>query len=253
VTKPQGDFARYVQQLARETEAGLTQHPEPETLLAYHLGELDEATADGIAEHLTFCRACADHLLAIPSFLAEPEPSPEPVANPEPAANPEPVANPAPARPSAPPAPRATPLRRWWPLAAMLALGVGLGQLVPRPQPAPLRATFRVAVVEGDAPGARSGSDRELEVDLQHGEEAAVAVLTPRQHPGPGTFRALVRDRGGRVWLDESGLHPTALGTFLLSVPRGALPDEALEIVITEEGPEAAEVGRWTLRVLAGG
>ncbi len=51
-------------------------HPSPETLTAYHTGELSAAAADAVQEHLATCRHCADLLLDLPAFLdppAEPE------------------------------------------------------------------------------------------------------------------------------------------------------------------------------------
>jgi hypothetical protein len=44
-------------------------HPLPEDLVAYGAGELQQAAADAILEHLAVCRPCARLSLGIPSFL----------------------------------------------------------------------------------------------------------------------------------------------------------------------------------------
>jgi hypothetical protein len=57
-------------------------HPSPETLTAYHAGELTLAAAEDVREHLAVCRHCARLLLDLPAFLEAPAgdreaPSPE--------------------------------------------------------------------------------------------------------------------------------------------------------------------------------
>jgi hypothetical protein len=49
-------------------------------LLAYYHGELPEAEADPVQEHLSLCRDCADLVLAIPAFLGDEDPEGAPVA-----------------------------------------------------------------------------------------------------------------------------------------------------------------------------
>jgi hypothetical protein len=51
---------------------GPDSHPSPETLTAYHAGELSAAAADAVQEHLATCRHCADLLLDLPAFLDPP-------------------------------------------------------------------------------------------------------------------------------------------------------------------------------------
>ena len=72
-----GDFVDYLRRLGRKLESELGEHPEPETLLAYHWGELDEAAADAVIEHITLCDVCANLVLAIPDFLAVSSPGAE--------------------------------------------------------------------------------------------------------------------------------------------------------------------------------
>lgn len=51
-------------------------HPDPERLLAYHLGEIDdEAAAEEIEEHVALCSDCARHLLDMERFLAGDDPA----------------------------------------------------------------------------------------------------------------------------------------------------------------------------------
>jgi Putative zinc-finger len=47
-------------------------HPSPETLTAYHAGELTFAAAEDVREHLAVCRHCARLLLDLPAFLEAP-------------------------------------------------------------------------------------------------------------------------------------------------------------------------------------
>jgi putative zinc finger protein len=47
-------------------------HPSPETLTAYHAGELTLAAAEDVREHLAVCRHCARLLLDLPAFLEAP-------------------------------------------------------------------------------------------------------------------------------------------------------------------------------------
>lgn len=51
---------------------GPDSHPSPETLTAYHAGELTAAAAEDVQEHLTVCRHCARLVLDLPAFLEAP-------------------------------------------------------------------------------------------------------------------------------------------------------------------------------------
>ncbi len=52
------------------SEAGRGPHSDPEQLLAYHLGELDAATAEAVEQHLGMCSECSRHVLDMARFLA---------------------------------------------------------------------------------------------------------------------------------------------------------------------------------------
>jgi hypothetical protein len=62
--------------LAREARLrqGPGAHPSPETLTAYHAGELSAAAEEEVREHLAVCRHCAQLLLGLPAFLEPPTP-----------------------------------------------------------------------------------------------------------------------------------------------------------------------------------
>jgi hypothetical protein len=47
---------------------GLDEHPTPETLEAYHAGDLPAAEQDALRDHLALCHDCADLLLDLVSF-----------------------------------------------------------------------------------------------------------------------------------------------------------------------------------------
>jgi Putative zinc-finger len=47
-------------------------HPTPETLTAYHAGDLTPAAAEDVQEHLAVCPHCARLLLDLPAFLEAP-------------------------------------------------------------------------------------------------------------------------------------------------------------------------------------
>lgn len=233
VASSDGDFVDYLKRLGRQVEAGLVDHPEPETLLAYHRGELDEAAADAVVEHITFCRSCTDLVLAIPAFLEEEEAAGEEEE-----------------RATVVPFPFAErdSRRSWWPLAACLVAGLGVGYLVGQTGPTPPAASFRVAVSE-DAPGSRGEAGEPLVLDFRGGQASVVVVLTPPGTVGEGPFRGRVTTETGRVLLAEAGVTPTPNGTFVLVVPRGALPEGDLRAEIASES-DGAVVGQWPLRVL---
>lgn len=57
---------------AARRRQGPDAHPRPETLTAYHAGELSAADEEEIQEHLAVCRHCTRLLLDLPAFLAAP-------------------------------------------------------------------------------------------------------------------------------------------------------------------------------------
>ncbi|MDX1997875.1 MAG: hypothetical protein SF066_09170 [Thermoanaerobaculia bacterium] len=249
-----GDFVDYLKRLGRQHAAGLGDHPEPETLLAYHRGELDEAAAEVVEEHVTFCASCADLVLAIPAFLEESEEGAEAEgvvtgggsADTEVGRDSGAMAVEAAVLPF--PSVARSRQRSWLPLAAGLLVGLGTGYLVGRGGPVEIGPSFRVAVEEGRT-GARGEAGEPLELDFRGGRLSAVVVLTPEGTVGAGPFRGRVTTGAGRVLLEEIGLEPTASGTFLLVVPRGTWPPGELTAEIFSE-LDGASVGRWTLRVL---
>lgn len=55
-----------------ETQDGPVEHPDAGQWLAYHRGELPAEQDEAFQEHLAGCRECADLLLAVGAFAAEP-------------------------------------------------------------------------------------------------------------------------------------------------------------------------------------
>ncbi|MEM7350912.1 MAG: zf-HC2 domain-containing protein [Acidobacteriota bacterium] len=51
------------------SEVGRGPHADPEQLLAYHLGELDLATAEAVEQHIALCSECSQHVLDMARFL----------------------------------------------------------------------------------------------------------------------------------------------------------------------------------------
>jgi hypothetical protein len=59
------DLKRAAASIAAERTRRATAHPEVEALVAYHTGELTDARAEEIREHLAACRACGDLVLEL--------------------------------------------------------------------------------------------------------------------------------------------------------------------------------------------
>ena len=57
-----------LQALIDRDRRGLDEHPTPETLVAYHAGELPAAEQEDLRNHLALCHDCADLLLDLVSF-----------------------------------------------------------------------------------------------------------------------------------------------------------------------------------------
>ena len=53
-------------------------HPSPDRLLAYHLGELPAAAAGAIQDHLVGCEACGEALLDLATLADSEAPDPVP-------------------------------------------------------------------------------------------------------------------------------------------------------------------------------
>lgn len=72
--EPADGLAGSLRELASEARRrqGPDAHPSPETLTAYHAGELTFAAAEDVREHLAVCRHCARLLLDLPAFLEAP-------------------------------------------------------------------------------------------------------------------------------------------------------------------------------------
>ncbi len=242
-------------ELGREIEAGLTDHPEPEVLLAYQRGDLQADEADRVEEHITFCRACGDLTLAIPGFL---HPEGEPHRERDQAAK-----DTLPSEATAPvvvaelrqpssvvPPPRRKGPAAWLPLAASLVMGLVLGWggrwLASKPSTERLSAR----VVIGELPAAARGSSQaEIRLVFTPGAEVGVVVVTPDEALGEGPFELRVLGLDGRVLFTQEGALPTPFGTFVLTFDRKVLPPGTYRVEVLA-GAGHRSVVRRELRVL---
>lgn len=62
------DLDDEIRRMAADSRPDLSEHPEPDKLLAYHEGELSEEDADLIQEHLVHCDECAQTVLDFAAF-----------------------------------------------------------------------------------------------------------------------------------------------------------------------------------------
>lgn len=67
-TNGETSFRATLGALAESERGKLGSHPDTETWVAYHGGELPQAQAEGLRDHLTVCPECADLLLDLDAF-----------------------------------------------------------------------------------------------------------------------------------------------------------------------------------------
>lgn len=209
-------------------------HPEPETLAAYHAGELDADAASRLQEHLVYCRRCSALLLGLGDLaraVAAAGPATgDAVASAEDTIRTESDRTPTPdaAKVLRPP-PTRWGLSR--PVLSALAasllvvtavLGVRvheLGDTVDRLE----QPRINVAVHDLYAADAYRGDD-EAVIEIAAEGEPATLILNPAE---PGTFDSyrvsIERSDGGRVWVGD-GLEPGPWENFSLVLPAGFLP-----------------------------
>lgn len=242
---------------ARREELG--EPPTPEELLAYRDGRLSpeerRQLEARIAIHPDAARALAD-LAAFPEVEAAPgvpDLSDEEIETRWPAFRAQ-LAS-LPGRPPVPERPLST-ARRWPPAGrlaaaavAIVAVGWAGGFLSGRasrelPEPA-----INVSIAEL-AP-KRAGGERGVKaVEMGERSEALVLILGAPEGEGFSEYEAEVLDaRGARIWSRE-GLHPTQLGTFHLSFPRGVLAPGRYRILLSgREGERKALLATYELRL----
>jgi hypothetical protein len=241
-----------VRRLARAVEANLSAHPDAEALVAHQRGDLPQAEADALEEHLAWCRDCASLYRDVPWFFeeeAEPSDPAERAAawsalearleEEEPPVAAHPVRR------------RTTGFRLMSGLAAALAVVLGgavywMVQMHGR--------VDELGRPRGNVPIrdlAPEGAERTPEqgpptVSLERG---AQLVLDTSSDLAAGSYLAEIEEQDGRVLWRIDGLRPTDYGTLTLALPPGALPPGLYRIVVRGEGG-APEVGHYTLRVV---
>jgi hypothetical protein len=229
---------------ARETGEGSV-HVPTVRLVAYRRGELAEAEASALAEHLSICPACASELLEIAELFDDAEeeteaderlwrrieaeirpalPEVAPEIQPEVARLPLPTTLPA-IPPRRPPRSIFRSLPVAYALAAgfaALSLGLFLFGRMHGTDAAP-------RLNEGLYDLSDRGSERSIrEVDrvktirFAEGSSSAILILNPTQAPAAsGTYGVRFRRANGSVaWQAERGLVPQRLGTFQIGISR---------------------------------
>jgi hypothetical protein len=258
-------LAGALQELAREARRrqGPGGHPSPETLTAYHAGELTLAAEEEIQEHLAVCRHCTQLLLDLPAFLEPPVPHVESLdaaadaswqelrkrlpGPPEKAGS----------RPDAVTAWKAGPRRGLQLMAAAALIGLIaaplwiIGRRLSSPPPPPEMAELF------PSEGKRGMPEPSLPPFTVHADAASTALLVHLANEQPGLrFRVELRAISAPGAPAE---RPTVLPvakaldsrTLLLLLARRQLPPGTYQLrVLDPEHPSAEALGDYTLRVV---
>lgn len=254
MTKPSLTFREGMSQLtrlARESAEG-SAHAPTVRLVAYRRGELPEAEASALAEHLSICPACASELLEIAELFGDAEEDAEEEAEaderlwrrieaeirptvPEVAPQNQPaiVLPLAQSRMAIPPRRPRRSIFRSLPAAYALAAGFAALSL----------GLFLFGRIHGQsaAPRLNEGlydlSDRGTErgvlavervksIRFAEGAVSAILILNPTQTVAPsGVFGVRFRRAdGGVAWQADRGLVPQRLGSFQIGISRDSFP-----------------------------
>ncbi len=262
---------RAARRLAGEESRTVTDHPEPDELVAYQEGRLDGEELERLRRHVVSCAECSQELLALATFdqdePSELRPSPAETATDwaafqerlaeetagarvleMPDRRPEGEPAPAPGPIAAPPGRPAAGRQRWLVAASvLLALG-GLwlwldsfSRLAPAPtdQLASLKPFDFDLVPDGEALVRDAATAPEIEVP------AGMNALLARLHLGDQTphdaYRAEILDAAGAVVWRHPDLPRQPAGHFSLLVPRSELPAGAYRARVAgiRDGEEA--------------
>lgn len=247
----------------------MSDHAPTVRLVAYRRGELSEADAAALAEHLSLCPACAGELLEIAEFLddegeegdaeaagrlwrrIEPEIRPgEKVAE-----RPEVQALRSTLRP-----PRS--IFRSLPAAyalaaAFAALSLGLF-LFGRSAAPDLSPRLNEGLYDLSDRGTERGSAEgggETAIDFSNGGRSAILILNPTHPAAPGGRYGVrfLRADGAVAWEAREGLAPRPLGTFQIGISRETFPAGRyiVELFETRDGGERGErpLGRFRVSI----
>lgn len=202
-----------------------TSHLDPDTLVAYHVGELPPDEEARVQDHLVACRECAELLLDLdalhnPGFGADEEVSVDAVwqgVREEIRKAPVPIVPFR--RPSSP---------RWLqPLAAVLAaavVGLSLWVVSLRGQLDDLsRPELNAPVLDLASGTARGEGSPPPVATVPSGARLFTVILSPAGQRTYEEYRVEIADAAGRVVWGDRGLTPNAYGSFSLTLPRSAL------------------------------
>jgi len=247
------------------------EHPDAETLAAYHARELPEEEERRVQDHLLVCRECAELLLDLeglgdPDFGQDVEipagtdealwerlrqeirDDPRPTLRAE--AAPATVVPFAPRRRNAPP-PWMSALA-----AALLVAVIGLSVWV-----ASLRQTVRdLSLPEVNAPvlepvlsgiGQREGGPAPAAEEVSSGVRLFALILSPVRRGDFQDYDVEISRAGGGVVRRETGLRPNAYGSFSLIETRSSLGpgDYQIRLFGIGSGGQRENLGEYALRV----
>jgi len=220
-------------------------HPDPEDLLAYHLGELDVDRAEAVEEHVTLCSDCARHVLDMADFLAgEPPEEAEAVSDADAERLSRVVGDALDAEraggSAAPPFYATLGFARAAAVAFLL-LSAGLAArlaVAPSGSERPEPTMANLPIVELRAAETRGPGERD-EVRLPESAAGAVLVFPVAETGAFSSYSVTVEKTDGEVILRRSDLRRTDGGLLTLAVPRDALAPGSYRLRISGTGPGA--------------
>jgi hypothetical protein len=236
-----------VRDLARAVEEGLEEHPDPDTLLAHHRGELSPEEAAAVDDHVLWCRDCASFSRHTPV----PEEELGPVDSDEAAADWRALRRRIEAESTS--EQDTTSARRQVPAAraavaaiALVAAGVWIGHVLsdgespPAPEP-------NVQIVDLAPPASDRATDAPA---TEFGSETyTVLVLSARLPEDAARFEARFVDTSGRTAYTVRDLVPAEYGNLHIGLPPGALAAGEYRVELVEpDTPEPLET--FPVRVL---
>lgn len=210
-------------------------HPSPDELLAYQAGDLDDAAAVRLREHLAWCSECASTVLDLASWpdveLEETE-SHLVRTEAEEAADWQAIRS----KIGAKTAPLSPIQRSRFGLvhalaAALLAAVIGLSFQVARLSPPTLPSPQKnVFLVDLEPVGSAATRDTVNGLEIPQGMEALTVLLLQDRVTTFADYRVELREEGGEVLWGENGLVSLPEGGFTLSLPLASLPSAIVEI-----------------------
>ena len=276
---PSPTFRQGVSRLARKEResAEASAHAPAVRLVAYRRGELSEADAAALAEHLSICPACASELLEIAEFLddegeegeGETETAGRLWSRIEPEIRPVEELEERPAEPAMrstlrppgslrPPRPARSIFRSlpaaYALAAAFAALSLGLilfGRgAVPDLSPRLNEGLYDLSDRGTERGPAEAGG--ETAIEFAAGSDSATLILNPTRPADPaGRYGVrFLRADGGVAWEARQGLVPRPLGTFQIGISRETFPEGRYTVELFETRDEGERpLGRFPVSI----